>query len=134
MTHTPGPWKWVIPDESISSEEAILIGPNDIKICDFGDNEEFYPIAGHPPNSSDMILIAAAPELLEAVKAAEKLNDWIADHITTTIYEAEELKKPLMEIKAFQEMDEAMHNGLLASYRDQFAEAIEKSEVRHDRQ
>ncbi len=36
-------------------------------VCWFGDNETYYPTEGTPPTAADACLIAAAPDLLEAL-------------------------------------------------------------------
>ena len=61
--HTPGPWKW-------NGAEAIWsTGKNAKLICDF------ERLLGYPNNiENDANLIAAAPEMLEALKAT---NGWL---------------------------------------------------------
>jgi hypothetical protein len=60
--HTAGPWVWVADDQC-----AKLVGA-DGDVCDFGDATMYYPTAGNAPNAFDSALIAAAPDLLAALK------------------------------------------------------------------
>ena len=64
MKHTPGPWNW---DDGEDQDLPKLLAPSS-KVCDFGNAEQYYPTSGDPPNEADAHLIAAAPELLAALK------------------------------------------------------------------
>jgi hypothetical protein len=86
QVHTPGPWRWI---EAKGSTNAKLVGVEyDGKsgtgrnawelrgeVCDFGDSTQYYPTEGNEPSDADMRLIAAAPELLEACKAALLIDE-----------------------------------------------------------
>jgi len=49
----------------------------DGEVCNFGDCERYYPSEGEPPSLPDCRLIAAAPEMLDALRdALEFLEDW----------------------------------------------------------
>jgi hypothetical protein len=37
-------------------------------VCDFGNNEQYYPTEGVPPNAANSRLIAAAPDLLKQLQ------------------------------------------------------------------
>lgn len=63
--HTPGPWEW----ETFKAPILPRLWSSDVIICDFGSDEPYYPVGGTPPNEANARLIAAAPELLEALKA-----------------------------------------------------------------
>jgi hypothetical protein len=65
--HTPGPWTW---QEGDGNEMPKLIA-GDKEVCNFGDDTTYYPSKGEPPNDADARLIAAAPELLEALRHIE---------------------------------------------------------------
>ena len=60
--HTPGPWKWEVIKGEQKVTEHTLHGPD--VLCRYWYDE---------PPSADARLIAVAPELLEAAKAAENL-------------------------------------------------------------
>lgn len=70
--HTPGPWTFVPqrddPEGAPVTDLGGFRGPNGESICTFGENMEFYPDCGTPPSEADARLIAAAPDLLEAVR------------------------------------------------------------------
>jgi hypothetical protein len=63
--HTPGPWRWIGPDdtnaESIHNRELLTDDPN-------WDDSILYHGADWPISEGDLRLIAAAPALLEALK------------------------------------------------------------------
>ena len=59
MRHTPGPWAF---DASGDNWQILTKGRNDALMCD----ESYYPWV--PDNEADWHLIAAAPELLDALK------------------------------------------------------------------
>jgi hypothetical protein len=67
--HTPGPWEWKDGEYADTPELAAPTG----RVCWFGNDEQYYPTCGEPPNEADMTLIAAAPELLECLRAVELL-------------------------------------------------------------
>lgn len=74
-THTPGPWRWVTPKGQ--SNLLALVGSGfrddqsryegDSQICNFGNDEPYYPTEGMEPNEADRALIAAAPDLVAAL-------------------------------------------------------------------
>lgn len=70
MTHTPGPWKW---DESF---RAIMTAHHNPKTIIVSPNLTQYARPNWPGDAS---LIAAAPEMLEALKIAANL---IGDDLT----------------------------------------------------
>lgn len=63
---TPGPWR-IIPVDG-DALPAIMAG--DVLVCDFGVDTQYYPTAGTPPSDANLWLMASAPELLEACRAA----------------------------------------------------------------
>ncbi len=77
---------------------------------------------------------AQVVELQEAVVAGKKLSDWIAEAISKAEYEAEERKNP----DAWNPLRDAMVDGWMASFRDQFdaalsalpAKALERAKAR----
>jgi hypothetical protein len=67
-THTPGPWKWLdYPDGRkllVARDKAVIHCPDAPMTCD----------------PSDQAVIAAAPELLAALKQWQELvNEWYAE-------------------------------------------------------
>lgn len=70
--HTPGPWRFVPAggNSGGSYEEGTDMGgftSDHGTVCWFGDDTQYYPSEGTPPSEDDARLIAAAPELLEAL-------------------------------------------------------------------
>jgi hypothetical protein len=65
--HTPGPWHWV-PANKTTSDLAKLVGENGMEVCNFGNDETYYPTEGMVPSAPDADLIAAAPALLDALE------------------------------------------------------------------
>lgn len=63
---TPGPWEWRMHE---TYNLPALYGANGEVVMDFGDDEPYYPTAGMPPNHHDQALIAAAPDLYEALRS-----------------------------------------------------------------
>lgn len=82
--HTPGPWKWVIHDKSMASlegprdEEDHVMSVSPCASC-IGRSSEFKWGACTLPNAANAALIAAAPDLLKALKALAGLEAWIQD-------------------------------------------------------
>lgn len=58
MSHTPAPWR------------AVLTKGDAIVECSDGRHFEIGDIPGHPENRANAHLVAAAPELLDALNAA----------------------------------------------------------------
>lgn len=67
--YTKGPWVWVVDADELSDTLPILRGADESLVCDFGDSTTYYPSCGSWPNAANMALIAAAPDLLEALHA-----------------------------------------------------------------
>ena len=65
LGHTPGPWHWV--DGEDEEDMPRLMSPSG-KVCDFGNDTQYYPTVGEPPNEADSRLIAAAPKLGHALR------------------------------------------------------------------
>lgn len=63
----------------------------------------------------------------KTIKSAKELRDWIAEKSSSACYEIEELKQTPEKSKALQEIFGSQHDGLMACYRDEFYEALEKS-------
>lgn len=55
------------------------------------------------------------------VKHASDLGDWIAEQISSAEYDSEEKGVPLSETKGWKILADAMRNGYLASYREEFS-------------
>lgn len=71
--HTPGPWIFVKSGGKGNSYEdhsdmgGFKSDSTADTVCWFGDDTQYYPSEGTPPNEHDARLIAAAPCLLEAL-------------------------------------------------------------------
>lgn len=84
MSHTPGPWNWIRMGSDYSALCAVDVVPMeqglyqfvplDKQIIDDGSTGGEY--GGVDPKSANMVLIAAAPDLLEAL---ENLLDQFPD-------------------------------------------------------
>lgn len=69
---TPGPWVWVKPnfwpDHHMKEQGLGRFKAGHVSICEFGHNAQYYPSEGRPPNDADGNLIAAAPDMYEALE------------------------------------------------------------------
>lgn len=65
-THTPGPWRWEDGDEQMG-DNGRFVGADGEDVCTFGGGQTGDQYQGDPPSDADRLLIAAAPELLEAL-------------------------------------------------------------------
>jgi hypothetical protein len=62
---TRGPWVWI--EGTLETLDcARLVGAEGVQICNFGNDEQYYPTCGYEPNDADKRLIAACPDLLDA--------------------------------------------------------------------
>ena len=73
---TPGPWKW-LSDELLNELDMPALISDGVLVCDFGNEEQYYPTEGTPPSEADAAYIAAANPatmvaLLDRLAAAEK--------------------------------------------------------------
>ena len=68
--HTPGPWTYEKSgrESGLEGDMPAIFGPDREVICDFGDSTQYYPTEGVPPSEADARLIAAAPDLLQALQ------------------------------------------------------------------
>jgi len=64
---TPGPWAF---NGAYRTFCGTFTGKDDLPVCHFGDNEEYYPTKGECPDEADAALIAAAPDLHRELAAA----------------------------------------------------------------
>jgi hypothetical protein len=82
-THTPGPWRleWDAPEED--DDSALVIGANNATVCDLGNVPHSADAYAEGVFMANARLIAAAPEVLAALKqiVAEYKSLWdeIAD-------------------------------------------------------
>lgn len=75
--HTPGPWTFEIDDSGVYHIKAP--GHPGSLFCD----EQYYPWCSN--NEADWHLLAAAPEMFEALKLAlDAAESWIHDHLDGT--------------------------------------------------
>lgn len=80
---TPGPWVFVPEgDESLSRHDMGGFRSADRWVCMFGDSRAYYPSEGTPPDIEDAHIIAAAPELYEALVAMTVLASGPAGGVT----------------------------------------------------
>jgi hypothetical protein len=63
MSHTPGPWRLCFDGQ--------IDGNNGIKVCSLP-WDSYRDMNQNPEDAANALLIAAAPDLLEACKEAEK--------------------------------------------------------------
>jgi hypothetical protein len=87
MKHTPGPWYWI---EGGRNDMPILTSDAG-RVCHFGNNRSYYPNEGDPPEEPDAQLIAAAPDLLEAVKLVIAWYEAEDDHSKADFYQRIEM-------------------------------------------
>lgn len=69
---TPGPWTFVPAGGTREygddrTDMGRFTGADGTTVCEFGDETTYYPSNGFPPNEADARLIAAAPDLLDAL-------------------------------------------------------------------
>lgn len=86
VKHTPGPWEWVMHDYSMASLEAgdsigwgelVVVSVGPCEACAERRKENGWRWGGcGTPSEPDALLIAAAPDLLEAL---QKVRDGIND-------------------------------------------------------
>ena len=69
MSATPGPWEF---RPQSGKDMGGFYAPTD-RVCWFGDETTYYPSEGEPPSAEDARLIAAAPDLLAALRRAEEM-------------------------------------------------------------
>lgn len=79
------------------------------------------PITGFEPA---MRVIAAAPMLLDALYSAEEFRDQLAREISAAVYAMEEKGDPAAAKAFLLKLSDWMHDGTLASYREELCEAI----------
>lgn len=72
MSHTPGPWRWKLGGHTEDLPE--LVGAGGEMVLWLGNDASYYPTAGIEPDEADARLIAAAPDLLEALRRIEMLD------------------------------------------------------------
>ena len=83
--HTPGPW--VYESEGKNNHLGKFCTEAGELICDFGHDIPYEGVPGNPPDFANAHLIAAAPDLLEALEAivatwdGPKYNHFMADNI-----------------------------------------------------
>jgi hypothetical protein len=65
-------------------------------------------------------------QLVEAVRAAKEMSDWFMEHSRQADHAHSELKQPLHETAGWKELVDSGYNGLMASYQQQFEEALAK--------
>ena len=71
--HTKGPWEFDPPHDNGTYEGAFYSG--DEAVCKFGDSETFYNTCGDAPSTANAHLIAAAPDMYEALKELVRIDN-----------------------------------------------------------
>lgn len=86
--HTPGPWFW--EGGGISGYTGTLFGAGDKKVFDSGAFDNMWFSRYGPEDNANARLIAAAPDLLEAVEDAlpHVHNDRVTDMMRAAIAKA----------------------------------------------
>ena len=72
--HTPGPW--VYESEGKNNHLGKFCTEAGELICDFGHDIPYEGVPGNPPDFANAHLIAAAPDLLEALGEAVSAIEW----------------------------------------------------------
>lgn len=70
VKRTQGKWSWVERKKGFSVVLARLVSshnPSD-DVCNFGNNEQYYPTEGTEPSFEDKNFIAAAPEAVAIIR------------------------------------------------------------------
>ena len=76
--HTPGPWTFKPEAGTPGKDDNDMGGIRAVDgswICDFGNGTHYYPTQGTPPCAPDGLLMAAAPDLLEACRLFVAYDD-----------------------------------------------------------
>lgn len=110
--HTPGPWV----ETSLDGWDGVRPENSNLAVCKLVEN--------NPENAR---LIAAAPDLLEAVRAAQDLVEWFMQHSRQADHAHSELGQKLEETDGWKAIVDSGYNGLMASYSGQFYDAIAKA-------
>ena len=88
MSHTPGPWQWDGEVRADGDVDALVDASGDAVVCGAWRNDSTAGVWVHPDNAH---LIAAAPELLEALKQlksrVEELSAVRREGITGAAYD-----------------------------------------------
>lgn len=88
------------------------------------------------PTASTMVRAGLLAEILDeheamldATKAARRLLEWLAERASKIAYEQYRQSEGVDSNLTFEiaQLTDAMHDGLLASYRDQFESAVAKA-------
>lgn len=90
---TKGKWYW---EEGFDTEMGSIKSTHGEKVCDFGNEERYYPTEGTEPNKYDRLLMVKAPEMLEILNDIDGLldngvivtNDWIHERVKRLIKQA----------------------------------------------
>lgn len=80
---TRGPWVFSA-DEDDTYDNGLIKSENGSIVCYFGNREQYYPANGEPPDSADMALILASPDLLSALQQLLEIYDDNSVKVWTT--------------------------------------------------
>ncbi len=72
IDEAPKPWIWI---PRIDNDLPKLVRADGSVVCSFGNDEQYYPTQGEPPNGPDGQLMAAANVLLHALR-------YVNDHVS----------------------------------------------------
>ena len=79
--YTKGNWSWK-NGENGTEDLATLVSDSGEEICYFGNAEQYYSSSGSEPTDGDKKLIAAAPDLLEALQTLQTAIEYAAENNT----------------------------------------------------
>lgn len=102
--HTPGPWLLVeTPDDVMISDWHIQIGEYPVKLFPFvrqySECRKFSGLITDRQKMADAKLIAAAPDLLEALEFAEETLAWAAEPYQENVDLQHDAKRKLIKVR-----------------------------------
>ena len=125
--HTPGPWHLIRDYEK--EQNLSPYEPNKVRYMGVQMNNAGGFIINKNANPhANSCLIAAAPDMLEALQAAAEFLDWVVDNVNKMAHAHEELGQNLEETEGWKAFESAVGDGFFACHENQFHAALEKAE------